>query len=91
VQSRARVLTVALTLSISLLGILGGLFFVRSITLPVKTALAVAQTVAQGDLAPHFPDKTSDDETGELIASMKQMVANLGGLAESSRLIARAT
>ncbi len=89
VQARARVLTVALTLSITLLGIVGGLFFVKSITLPVRSALGVAQTVAQGDLIPHFPEKIGNDETGELIKSMQMMVGNLGGLATAGRLIAQ--
>jgi len=89
VQARSRVLTVVLTLSITLFGLAGGLFFVRSITRPVRAALGVAQTVAQGDLTPHFPEKIGDDETGELIKTMQKMVGNLGGLAAAGQLIAQ--
>ncbi|HWR98702.1 MAG TPA: methyl-accepting chemotaxis protein [Candidatus Methanoperedens sp.] len=89
VQARSRVLTVVLTLSIALIGLFGGLFFVRSITRPVQSALDVAQTVAQGDLAPRFPERIGDDETGELIRSMQRMVGSLSGLAAAGQLISQ--
>ena len=48
----------------------------RSITLPLQRALRTAQQVAGGDLAAHI-DVNSHDETGQLLAALKNMMQGL--------------
>ncbi len=87
VQDRARVVTVLLTLSIVLLSLVGGVFFVKSITHPVQRAVAAVETVAAGDLGVEIGEVTSEDEIGQLLNSMKAMVVNLKGLAGAAERI----
>jgi methyl-accepting chemotaxis protein len=51
----------------------------RSITRPLRAAVAVANAVAQGDLSTRV-EVASNDETGELMAALKTMNENLNGL-----------
>ena len=88
VQTRALVLTVALTLSIILFSVVGGVFFVKSITHPVQRALAAVETVARGDLSVEIGAVKSEDEMGQLLRSMKNMVSNLNSLAAAAQRIA---
>ncbi|RSZ57698.1 HAMP domain-containing protein [Massilia atriviolacea] len=48
----------------------------RSITVPIKAAMAVAQTVAAGDLT-SIIEGHDEDETGRLMLALRQMNANL--------------
>jgi len=89
VQARARTITYGLTLSIILFGIVGGIFFVKSITKPLRRAAHVVQAIAQGDLAITFGDTTGTDETAQLLSAMKTMVRNLNSLAQTAELIAK--
>jgi methyl-accepting chemotaxis protein len=89
VLTRTKALTVVLTLAIILFGVVAGLLFVGSITRPIKTAVATAETVAQGDLSTSFAGVGSGDETGLLLAAMHRMVENLNGLAGAATAIAR--
>ena len=50
------------------------IWLTRSITVPIGQALAVAQTVAQGDLSSRI-EVSSRDETGRLLAALKAMTA----------------
>jgi methyl-accepting chemotaxis protein len=88
VQTRAMVLTVALTLSFILFSVVGGIFFVKSITHPVRRALSAVETVAQGDLSVQIGDVESQDEMGHLLKAMKTMVMNLNSLAAAAQRIA---
>jgi methyl-accepting chemotaxis protein len=81
-QRKANITTFILTLSIALFGVLGGLAFVRSITIPIQRALASAQTIARGDLTVNIGDVRSTDETGQLLAAMKSMVEKLRSIVE---------
>ena len=61
---------------------------VRSIVKPMQRAVAIAHTVADGDLSIAI-DADSRDEIGELFAAMKTMVANLSSLAGDVRSATR--
>jgi len=69
----------------ALLGIvvamLFGLFITRSIVRPLAVAVETAQAMAVGDLTMEIK-QTSQDETGQLLGAMKEMI-------ESSREVAR--
>ncbi|MEA3117836.1 MAG: hypothetical protein QOI13_1106 [Paraburkholderia sp.] len=51
----------------------------RSITGPLRKAVSVAETVAQGDLTSHI-DVVGRDETAQLLGALKQMNTKLGDL-----------
>lgn len=53
-----------------------GLFISKTITAPLSKAVAIANHIADGDLTVTV-DVRSKDETGQLMASMKNMVQNL--------------
>jgi methyl-accepting chemotaxis protein len=62
--------------------VLGGLLawmLTRSITRPLRHAVEVARSVAEGDLS-HEVRVTSKDETGQLMAALQSMTANLNQL-----------
>jgi methyl-accepting chemotaxis protein len=88
VLARSRALTVAITVFIILFGAVAGALFVTSITRPMRVALTTARTVAAGDLSADFATAVARDETGQLLAAMRHMVANLNGLARSAAAIA---
>ncbi len=54
----------------------------RSITLPLQRAVQTAQQVAGGDLAAHIDVRTRD-ETGQLLAALKNMTQNLAKIVGS--------
>ncbi|OLL28222.1 chemotaxis protein [Burkholderia sp. SRS-W-2-2016] len=54
-----------------------GWIITRSITRPLADALRIATTVAQGDLTQRI-DVTSTDETGRLLAALRDMSDSLG-------------
>ncbi len=76
VQSRSRAVTVALTLSTALLGIVGSLFFVRSVAVPMRSALGIVETVAAGDLTENLA-AAGRDEVGQLLGAMQHMTGRL--------------
>ncbi|WP_083941309.1 methyl-accepting chemotaxis protein [Pseudoduganella violaceinigra] len=45
----------------------------RSITVPLNSALGIANTVAEGDLTTRFDDKTARDEIGDLMIALRGM------------------
>ncbi|MBV8633703.1 MAG: cache domain-containing protein, partial [Burkholderiaceae bacterium] len=49
------------------------LLIARSITRPLAQAVAIAKTVAAGDLSSHIEAATSKDETGELLRALREM------------------
>jgi methyl-accepting chemotaxis protein len=59
-----------------LLGLLLSFFMTRSITVPLKEAVDVADRMSENDLTATI-NVTRKDETGRLLASMEQMVENL--------------
>src|SRR3569623_314669 len=76
---------------IILIGIIAGVFglglaFVvtRSIVRPITEVVNVANALANGDLTAKI-DVTTKDETGELLAAMRNMIANLSGIIANVR------
>jgi len=64
----------------TILGVtLAALVVARTISGPIRTAMAVAGQVAGGDLRAAV-DVTTDDETGALLASIEKMTGDLRGL-----------
>jgi methyl-accepting chemotaxis protein len=63
-------------------------FATRSLTEPLAEAVAAADRLAQGDMTVQVK-ATSQDEVGQLLRSMQQMVAYLGEMAATANAIAR--
>ena len=63
-------------ISAMIFAIILSILIVRSITLPVKKAIAVADAVAAGDLTSHI-EIESTNETGHLLRALKTMNDNL--------------
>ncbi|MEN3275491.1 MAG: hypothetical protein V7631_1281 [Massilia sp.] len=59
--------------------IVAGIVVSRSIVRPLDHAVAVAQSVAGGDLRTRI-EVTSNDETGQLLAALKDMTGSLQGI-----------
>jgi methyl-accepting chemotaxis protein len=77
-----------------LLAIATGWLITRSITRPMRVAVNVARTVAAGDLTSRI-DVDSTDETGELLAALKEMngalLAIVGQVRSGAETMATAT
>ena len=71
-----QLVAVGITLVAILFGVVSTILIVRSITAPLNTALAIANKVADGDLTVDI-EATSADETGQLLAAMKNMTEKL--------------
>lgn len=69
-------ITIGLALVASLFAVALGIWLTRSITIPLRGAVALANSVAAGDLNSQV-DVHSDDEVGELLAALKTMNASL--------------
>ena len=70
---------IALSLA-TIIGVtLAALVVARTISGPIRTAMAVARQVAGGDLRASV-DVTSDDETGALLSAIQTMTSDLRGL-----------
>ena len=59
-----------------LIALITSLFLTRSITIPLKEAVGVANRLAAGDLTVEV-EVTGEDETGQLLTAMKEMVGKL--------------
>lgn len=79
--------TVALTLGVAALALAltvwSGMFFVRSIVLPLGEIEATATRIARGDLHTRLPATPYNDEIGRLCGTINQMAEDL---AETERL-----
>ncbi|QNB06110.1 HAMP domain-containing protein [Herbaspirillum frisingense] len=73
--SSATMLAIAAAIAI-LLGIVAALLITRSITVPMAEAVDAARKVANGDLTKDIRDD-SRDETGELLAALREMNRSL--------------
>jgi methyl-accepting chemotaxis protein len=82
--ARARNLLAALTAAATVAGIGFSIYITRGIVRPLRQAVAVAATVAGGDLTSRI-DVASADETGELLAALRDMNANLTGIVRDVR------
>ncbi|WP_082565276.1 methyl-accepting chemotaxis protein [Duganella sp. Root1480D1] len=74
-EANARSNRLMLTLGILLLAFGGWAAWVisRSITVPLNSALGIANTVAEGDLTTHFDEQTARDEIGDLMKALRGM------------------
>jgi methyl-accepting chemotaxis protein len=68
-----------LTIFAGIFGIVMGIFIMRAITRPLREAVAVSNKLAEGDLSINIAVQ-STDETGQLLAAMKNMVKTLSGI-----------
>jgi len=68
----ARTLMIGLALAAMLLGAVLAAWITRSVTRPIHDAVAVARTVAAGDLTGRI-DVRSTDETGQLLMALRDM------------------
>ncbi|MES2130087.1 MAG: methyl-accepting chemotaxis protein, partial [Pseudomonadota bacterium] len=80
----ARKLMLALGATAMLVGLWAAWAVSRSITVPIRRALGVAQTVASGDLRSDFTVE-HHDETGQLLSALKTMNDNLAGIVSQVR------
>lgn len=71
-----RNLTIALTMIALGLGLTISWWIAQSIARPIRSCIAIANRVAEGDLQVTFPEATQD-ETGQLAESLRIMVENL--------------
>ena len=76
---------ISLGLALLVLGVTvwNGLFFVRSIVLPLGRVEAIATRIAAGDLTVRLPQPRYNDEIGRLCATINQMAE---ALAETERM-----
>ncbi|HUD31646.1 MAG TPA: methyl-accepting chemotaxis protein, partial [Variovorax sp.] len=76
-------------LALGVLSLLMGGFFAlaitRSVTVPLRNAVAQAQRVAAGDLSA-LPANTARDETGQLLAALAAMQGALAGMIRDIRV-----
>lgn len=73
-----RIIAVLLVAAV-LLSILISFFIVRSITVPINKAVALVETLSQGDFRVKF-DNERKDEIGAMATSLNQMVKQVGGM-----------
>lgn len=87
-----RVLATVLLVSV-VVAVCMAMWITRSITAPLGQAVAVARTVAAGDLSTHI-EVASRDETGELMAALRDMNGSLvkivGEVQQGTHVIASA-
>ncbi|MGO4378407.1 methyl-accepting chemotaxis protein [Pseudoduganella sp. RAF19] len=62
-----------------------GWWLVRSITIPLNRAVIIAESVASGDLTQHI-EVNSHDETGKLLAALRDMNNSLSGIVSNVRV-----
>jgi methyl-accepting chemotaxis protein WspA len=72
----ARSVIVGIAVLAALISVALAYLITRSITLPLQRALRTARRVAGGDLAAHI-DVNSQDETGQLLAALRDMMQGL--------------
>ena len=75
----SRQVQLALTAAALCTGAVFAWLIARAIAVPLRQALDVARTVAQGDLGSHI-EVRSDNETGQLMQALKDMNAHLRGI-----------
>jgi methyl-accepting chemotaxis protein len=85
---RAIIIAAAIILAVV---VVVALLFARTVSNPIKAALKISNTLADGDLTVHIESK-SRDETGQMLDAMKNMVEQLkrvvAGIQTSSEAVA---
>ena len=87
-QSSRTLMLTAIAVGV-LLGIALGYVISRSVTRPLDTAVRAANRLAEGDLAIDI-EVTSTDETGQLLQSVKDMIAKLSQVIEGQKRVVAA-
>ena len=82
----SRTLMIGVILAAMALGCLIGFFTTRSITRPLNAARDAANKIAQGDMSSDI-QVTSTDETGQLLAAMKEMTASIQALVADTNVL----
>jgi len=72
-NDRANGLLLLLAVLMVSIGSLAAWFISRSITVPLKSAVDIAATVANGDLTTQFSSQTNQDEIGDLMKALRGM------------------
>ncbi|MET0268756.1 MAG: methyl-accepting chemotaxis protein [Duganella sp.] len=72
-NDRANTLLLVLTILMVSIGSLAAWIISRSITVPLRSAVGIAATVANGDLTTRFEAPSSRSEIGELMTALKGM------------------
>ncbi|HEY4542062.1 MAG TPA: methyl-accepting chemotaxis protein [Noviherbaspirillum sp.] len=87
VQADRKLMAVLVSLGVGalVLGAVLALIITRSIVVPLRGAVDLAQAVSSGDLTSRVND-TSRDETGQLLAAMARMNESLSGIVRNVRL-----
>jgi methyl-accepting chemotaxis protein len=83
-QRRAEIGALVTVLAIALAAAIGMLRLARSITRPLSEAIAIARSVADGDLSMTIPDARGD-EIGALLAALKDMHDGLATIVTTVR------
>ncbi|WP_347557991.1 methyl-accepting chemotaxis protein [Robbsia sp. KACC 23696] len=76
VFSNSRIVTIVVALVSLVMGVLLAVYITRSVTAPLRDAVAVADRVAAGDLTSRIV-VASTDETGQLLLALKRMQDSL--------------
>ena len=76
IYDQARKIVLGLALFAALVAALGAYFIARSITRPLNRAVAAANALAAGDLEIEI-EAAGNDETGQVLAAMRNMVEKL--------------
>ncbi|TFW26037.1 methyl-accepting chemotaxis protein [Duganella callida] len=72
-NDRSNALLLLLAVLMVSVGSLAAWVISRSITVPLKSAVDIATTVANGDLTTPFDSRTNQDEIGDLMTALKSM------------------
>src|SRR5471032_1115380 len=86
VSAQAQTKVIETLAVIVVLSVAAGVFITLSITRPIGRAVVVAETLARGDLNIEI-GATSEDETGQLLAAMKNMIAKLQQVIDGQRSV----
>jgi len=82
--ARTATITMAIFVVVGMgMAVVFGLFITRIITAPLRTAVTIADRIAEGDLTAHI-EEGGTDETGHLMAALKNMVARLKEIVSST-------
>jgi methyl-accepting chemotaxis protein len=81
---RSSTLQIALSVAAVATGLLFAWLIMRAVTKPLQRALQIAQTVARGDLSGHI-EADPCNETGQLMAALKDMRDGLSGIVSEVR------
>ncbi|MFP5393532.1 MAG: methyl-accepting chemotaxis protein [Gammaproteobacteria bacterium] len=87
--AEARQMVIVMALSALALTLLFAVLITRSITRPLAEAVAVAEAVASGDLT-RTVDASTRDETGQLLAALKNMTDSLARIVGEANSAAEA-